>query len=155
MPRHAFRLVPAAILLGALAASPARAGVYADELSKCLVGGAGAKDKTNLVRWVFANSALHPELASVASFTSAQRTEINRTVGRLFERLLTESCRAEFRDAMSYEGPQTIEMSFSVLGQVAMRELMSHPEVAKGFGELESFISEEKISAAAKASPEE
>jgi len=55
-----------------------------------------------------------------------------------------------FHDAMKYEGAQTIEMSFSVLGQVAMRELMSHPEVSKGFGELEGFISTDKIAQAAE-----
>jgi hypothetical protein len=142
-------LIPAAVLL-ALAASPVRAGVYADDLSKCLVGGATTKDKTDLVRWVFANSALHPELASMASFSPMQRTIINKTAGRLFERLLTETCRGQFRDAMKYEGSQTIEMSFSVLGQVAMRELMTHPEVSKGFGELENYISTEKIEQAAQ-----
>ena len=142
-------LILAASLL-AIAASPARAGVYADDLSRCLVGGATAKDKTDLVRWVFANSALHPELASMASFSPMQRTIINKTAGKLFERLLTETCRGQFRDAMKYEGSQTIEMSFSVLGQVAMRELMTHPEVSKGFGELENYINTEKIEQAAK-----
>jgi hypothetical protein len=134
----------------AIAVLPARAGVYADELSKCLVQGATSKDKTDLVRWVFANSALHPELASVSTLTPAQRTAINKTVGHLFERLLTETCKTPFHDAMKYEGAQTIEMSFSVLGQVAMRELMSHPDVSKGFGELESFISTDKIAQAAE-----
>jgi hypothetical protein len=141
-------ILAAAVL--AIAVLPARAGVYADDLSKCLVQGATAKDKTDLVRWVFANSALHPELSSISTFTPAQRTAINKTVGHLFERLLTETCKAPFHDAMKYEGAQTIEMSFSVLGQVAMRELMSHPEVSKGFGELEGFISTDKIAQAAE-----
>ena len=141
-------ILAAAVL--AIAVLPARAGVYADDLSKCLVQGATAKDKTDLVRWVFANSALHPELSSISTFTPAQRTAINKTVAHLFERLLTETCKAPFHDAMKYEGAQTIEMSFSVLGQVAMRELMSHPEVSKGFGELEGFISTDKIAQAAE-----
>lgn len=147
MSRTVARLAVLTILAGL--AVPARAGLYADDLSRCLVNGAGQKDKTDLVRWVFANTALHPELASMATLTPKQRVALNKTTGQFFERLLTETCRSQFRDAMKYEGPQTIEMSFSVLGQVAMRELMTNPEVAKGFSDLDSFISKDKITAAA------
>ena len=138
-------------LLLTLSGSVALAGVYADDLSKCLVSSTASKDKTGLVRWIFATAALHPDVASIASVSSNQREEMTRTVGALFERLLTVSCRAQYRDATKYEGDQALNVSFQVLGQVAMRDLMGHAAVAKGMGELDAFVDKEKLKAAAQS----
>ena len=54
--------------------------------------------------------------------------------------LLTKSCLKETRDAVQYEGPTTLETSFSVLGQVAGRELFASPNVAAGMKELEGML---------------
>jgi len=82
--------------------------------------------------------------------TDKQRTEMTKTVGQLLERLLTQSCRAEFKSAVRFEGSQTVEVSFGVLGQVAMKGLLEHPAVAKGLGELETYVDQNKISAVMK-----
>jgi hypothetical protein len=141
------RFLGGALLLASLSGSPALAGPYADDLSKCLVSSTTDKDQTDLVRWLFAAAALHPDVSSIAAVSDQQRSEMGRTVGQLFERLLTESCRAQFRDAMKYEGSQTIEVSFSVLGEVAMRNLIQDPAVSKAIGELETFVNQEKLQA--------
>jgi len=117
-------------------------------LSKCLVKSTTEKDKTDLVRWIFAAVSVHPDVSGLVSVTDAQRTEMTRSVGELFERLLTKSCREQFRDATKYEGDQTLVTSFSVLGQVAMRGLMEHPTVTKGLGELDAFVDKDKLKAA-------
>jgi len=109
-------------------------GVEADQVEAAIVDGDLAIAGTRILPRELQSAVIH-------------RLELPQ--GR-FERLLTETCKAPFHDAMKYEGAQTIEMSFSVLGQVAMRELMSHPEVSKGFGELEGFISTDKIAQAAE-----
>jgi len=142
------------VLLAGLGALHAVAGPYGDDLSKCLVKSATAKDQTDLVRWIFAAAALHPDVSSIAAVSDKQRTEMTRTIGQLLERLLTESCRTQYRDAMKYEGNQTLVTSFGVLGQVAMKSLMENPAVAKGFGELETAVSQEKLKAALEPSPE-
>ncbi len=141
-----FRLILALVLV-AVSAGPVLAGPYGDELSKCLVSSTTEKDKTDLVRWIFAATSLHPDVSGIIALTDAQRTEMTRLVGQLFERLLTESCRTQYRDAMLYEGNSTLETSFAVLGQVAMRRLMEHPAVAKGLGELQNFVDQEKLKA--------
>jgi len=120
-----------------------------------MVSATTTKDQTDLVRWIFATAALHPEVATIASVSDEQRADMTRVVGQLFERLLTESCRAQFRDAAKYEGQHALELSFSVLGQVAMRALMEHPAVAKGFGELDTIVSKEKLEAAVQSKSKE
>jgi hypothetical protein len=94
---------------------------------------------------MFSAVALHPDVSGIAAVTDKQRIEMTRAVGQLLERLLTESCRVQYRDAIRYEGNQTIVTSFSVLGQVAMRSLMENPAVAKGLGELDSYVDAEKL----------
>ncbi len=128
-----------------LAAGSLLAGPYSDDLAKCLVSSTTARDKTDLVRWIFANAALHPEVRSISALTPEQRMQINRTNGQLLERLLTESCRKQLQDAVKYEGQRTIELSFQVLGQVAMRELMSDASVGRGFAEMDKYLNAEKL----------
>ncbi len=130
-----------------LAAGSLHAGPYADDLAKCLVSATTARDKTDLVRWIFANAALHPEVRSISAVTPEQRMDINRLNGALLERLLTDSCRRQLQDAVKYEGQRTIELSFQVLGQVAMRELMSDAAVGRGFAEMDRYVNAEKLKA--------
>lgn len=124
---------------------PAVAGPYSDDLSKCLVRSTGDAEKRTLVKWIFAAVALHPEVADISSVTPAQRTEMTRDTAKIFEKLLTSSCRAEVQQAVQYEGPQTIGSSFQVLGQVAARELFSNPSVAANMADLGKYIDQKRI----------
>jgi len=58
-----------------------------------------------------------------------------------------ESCRSEFVQAVKNEGPATIEYAFSVLGQVAMRGLMSDSHVSESFQALGKSLDENKLKA--------
>ncbi len=144
--RHA--IACAALLAGALwTGTPARAGVFADDMGRCLVGSTTAKDKTDLVRWIFAMAALHPDVQGIAAMTAPQREDFSRETGQLIERLLTVSCRQQTQDALRHEGPVAIQLAFQVLGQVAMQALMSHPTVNAGFSGISRYIDESKIRA--------
>ena len=123
----------------------ASAGPYADSLGKCLVSSTTSAEKTTLVRWVFATISLHPGVQSLASVTPEIRTQLNKDTAHLFERLLTEACRTETIQAVKYEGTGTIEMSFGLLGQVAMRELFADPKVAAGLEEFAKAVDPAKI----------
>jgi hypothetical protein len=122
------------------AAPSAAAGPYADSLGKCLVAGTTTAEKTTLVRWMFAMMALHPDVESGSTVTVAQRTALSKETAQLFQRLLTRACVAETREAVKYEGHATIESSFTLLGQVAARELFSHQRVAEGLSEFASHV---------------
>jgi hypothetical protein len=129
----------------ALVSVPAFAGTYAEEMGRCLVKATSAADRTALVRWLFAAGAMHPEVVSIVSVSGAQREELNRSIARLLERLLTEACRTQTQDAIKYEGRGAFEAAFQVLGQVAGRELFSHPTVANSMGEVDRYLDKKKL----------
>jgi hypothetical protein len=66
-------------------------------------------------------------------------------MAKMFETLLTDSCRTEAQQAVKYEGPDTIGASFNILGQVAARELFSDPSVAAGMSDLANYIDKAKM----------
>jgi len=141
------KLVGAAVLVLGIAAHTAVAGPYSDDLAKCLVGKTTNDDKATLMTWIFSAIALNPGISQMATISPAQRNQIDRDMAMLFERLMTETCRAETRDAVKYEGNGAIEQGFEVLGGVAGRELFASPEVAKGLASLNEHVDMEKIKA--------
>lgn len=140
-------LLLAAFTLGSSLPIAAQAGPYADDMGKCLVKQTGAAERTAIMKWLFAAMALHPEVSAMSTIQSAARDTINRDVGALFTRLLTESCRAESTLAMQYEGALAMQSAFGVLGQVAMQELMANPAVNAGLAELEKHVDQKRIEA--------
>ena len=135
--------------------SPAAlAGPYADDMAKCLVKQTGTEERAAIMKWMFAAMSLHPDVASMAKIDAASRSSINSTVGALFQRLLVDSCRAETKQAVKYEGALAIQTAFSVLGQVAMQELMTNPNVSAGLGELEKYLDQKVIAELGTPDPE-
>jgi len=131
------RLVMAA-LAGALLsiASPAAAGVFTDDLAKCLVSNTHPDDQTAFAQWMFTALALHPAVQPMANISAAQRDDINRKAADLMIRLMTVDCRAQMVAAVKYEGTASIELAFNAMGQAAAMVLMQHPAVVAG---LQSF----------------
>jgi len=125
----------------------AHAGLYSDDMAKCLVASTSQEDKVALVRWVFATAALHPKVASFVNVSAAQREKLNRDMGALVEKLLTETCRKQTQDAVKYEGALAVQQSFNVLGQVAMMELMSDKAVSEGVDAFAQYIDKKKLEA--------
>ena len=123
----------------------AQAGPYGDELTKCIVESSSSEDLTVFARWIFSIVALHPAVKSMSSITDKQRDGINKESAELFMRLLTVSCKEQTQKALKYEGQKAIESSFNVFGQVAMRELISNPEVNAGMAGFEKYFDEEKL----------
>jgi hypothetical protein len=129
-------LVGAAVIAAGLPAQPAAAGVFADELSKCLVRSSSTDDRVLLVQWMFAALSLHPAVQPMVSVKPEQRDVSTKKAGAIFARLLAENCRKESVAALKNEGNAAIGVAFGVLGQVASRDLMSNPNVEKGMGDL-------------------
>jgi len=141
------RALCGALALAAFAATPASAGIYADDLAKCLVKSSSAQDQADLVTWIFAVMSLNPAVRPYANFTDAQRADFDRKGGALFTRLMTADCRTESIAALKYEGAAAFETSFQVLGQVATRGLMSDPNVIKGMEGLGAAMDKGKLQA--------
>jgi hypothetical protein len=126
-------------------AESAPAGPYVDEMSRCLVRSTSEADRNFLVKWMFAAAAVHPAVRSIASISDAQRDELNKSAAKLLERLITESCKSEMHNALTYEGAGALQASFQVLGQVAARGLFSDPAVARGMADVDGYMDKPKI----------
>jgi len=120
------------------------AGPYSDELAKCLVKSTSEDDRTKLVQWIFAAFSHHPDVKKLSNITDKQAANYNKVTAELFTTLMTDRCKKETKVAVKYEGNATIEQSFSVLGSVAARGLMSHPNVTKFTADLEKYIDTKK-----------
>ncbi len=138
-------LLVAMSLLATLAPLPARAGPFTDDLSKCLVASTTPADNKTLVVWMVSVITLHPDVEAMATLTPAQRDANDTAAAKLFERLLMVSCKAQAQQAVKYEGAEAFKASFSVLGQVAMKDLMTNPKVAEGLRGLGKRIDEKKV----------
>ena len=138
-----FATLSLATLLG-FPSMDAVAGPYADDLGKCLVKSTTSADKRELVKWMLATAALHPDLKAIATVSAQQHRAFDQAVGTLFERLLTHSCRQQAQQAAKFEGASSIEASFQILGQVAARELFADPIVAAGMAEATKHVDSRK-----------
>jgi hypothetical protein len=125
--------------------SHASAGIYTDDLSKCLVSSASQADKDVLIEWVFAAMSTNPVVKSMSSVTPEQRTVLTRSAAELMQRLLVSDCRKETVAALKYEGDSAFETSFGVLGQVAMRGLMSDPVTDAELQKLAGDVDKDKL----------
>ena len=127
-----YRLFAAIFVLAALTTQPAMAGPYADAMGKCLLDHASQKDRTDLMRWMFANAALHPDVASVVSIAPEVRQDIDRTAALLIQRLVFDSCRSESAAALRAEGPTAMQQAFQMLAQLIGDNLVANPAVGQG-----------------------
>jgi hypothetical protein len=136
----------AALAVGAQP-SVAEAGLYADDMAKCLVGKTTEADKTTLVQWIFSAMSASPDVKPMAATTPEQHAAHNRGGAALFQRLILVDCRAETVAALEYEGPASLESSFQMLGQVAMRGLMTDPAVEREMRGFATYFDQEKLRA--------
>ncbi len=134
------------LLLGVSAG--AQAGIYSDDLSRCLVESSSANDKALLVKWMFTSMALHPDVAAMSTVTEAQRDEVNKAAAQMFMRLMTETCLVQSKKAIQYEGAAAVEQGFNAFGQVAGKELFAHPNVAQALTGLQTHLDTKKLETA-------
>lgn len=99
--RHVF----AAAMLGVLLLGPrAEAGVYADDLAKCLVRSSSSDDHLIMIRWMFSAVTQHPALRSMSTVTPAQHAVYDRDMAKLTERLIFTDCRKEALAGLEIRG---------------------------------------------------
>ena len=126
----------------ATASSGAQAGVFTDDLSKCLVNSTSDSDKTVLVIWIYSAMSTHPAIADYSKMTSEQKDLATKKGAGLLVRLMTVDCRSQTVTALRNEGEDALGQSFGVLGKVAMEQLVREPTVQKNLGSLESDFAE-------------
>jgi hypothetical protein len=134
-----------ALVLTFVIGEDANAGVYADDLAKCLVENTTEADRAGLVKWMFSAIVVHPVVQEIASSRPGAMEAANKEVGALVTRLLTVSCEQETRKAMKYEGTSTLQTSFKVLGEVAGQQIFGHPDVARAMARISEHMDSAKF----------
>ena len=141
-----------AVMLGLTlgAATAASAGVYSDDMGRCLARSATEADKAVLTQWMFSEMSLNPALKPVVTISPQQRKDLEKKGALLFQRLLLEDCRKETTAGLKNEGGASIQASFGVLGQIAMRGLMTDPAVMEGVTGMAGYLDKDRWDAIAK-----
>ncbi len=121
------------------------AGPASDALSVCLADNTSGKDRKDLARWIFLAMSVHPEIRGLSSATVATRTEADKTMAALVTRLLTVNCEKQTKDVSALEGNAGMFTAFKSLGEVAMRELMSNPDVTASVGGYAKYLDQKKL----------
>ena len=148
VPARSLALLQVLVVGSACLGTPAHAGPFSDDLAKCLVSSTTVDDRTSLVRWFFAAASVHPAVEPLTAVTQKQLDASNKTVAELFTRLLTDACLAEARSALKFEGPSTFETSFQILGEVAGKEMFSHPAVNTAVMGMTAYLDDNTLKTA-------
>lgn len=146
-----FRLI-AGVVAGVylFISGPLIAGQYSNNLAKCLVKSTSMSERSDLIKWIFAAMASHPEVSALSNISAATRTDLNKKIAHLFVTLVAERCKKETRLAVKFESPKAISFAFKTLGATAARGLMSHPDVNSFIEEMDRYVDHNKLDSVVK-----
>jgi hypothetical protein len=147
--KHSIITCTLAVLMAAVA-STSTAQTAAESLGRCLTDGTTGKERKDLARWLFTAMAAHPEIKALSKVTETDTDQVTRAAAATFTKLLAETCARETKAAIAEGGPAALQAGFGLLGQMAMQELMSSPQVAAAMGGLEKHMDRARIEAALK-----
>jgi len=133
------------IIAALLTPAVAHAGSQAHGLGVCLTDSLNGKERKNLAKWIFLGMSAHSTIEPYYDVSAQDVDDSNRYVGALVTRLLTEDCPNQARLAFEEGGASGFEYAFSVVGKVAMQEIMSEPQVSQSLGAFEQYLDQERF----------
>lgn len=136
--------ISAIILYSVVSIAPASATPASDALGTCLADNTTGKDRKDMARWIFIAMSAHPEMHDISKVSKRDQQEADMQMGSLITKLLTESCPGQAKMAMA-EGTQAFQIAFSVLGRLAMQELMANPDVKSSIVGFQKYMDKNKI----------
>ena len=99
------------------------------QLGECIARSTTGADRILTARWFAASLGSAPQVSDVVTVDAEVRDQTNREMAALFTRLFTEDC-AEFSGPLMRSNDMGgIQAAGGRLGQIAMQELMSDPQV--------------------------
>ena len=111
---------------------------------RCLGDNTTGKDRKELAKWIFLAIAAHPEMRDFSNVTSEITEKSSRTTGALMNSLMLDKCTPEMVALITESGPSAVELPFKFLGELAMKELMTDPNVSKSIQGFSRYIDKEK-----------
>jgi len=128
-----------------IAAMALNAGIYTQDLIKCMVNNTSPNDVKTLKTWIFFGFAQDKDLSKYARISDAQKEAVNKKMGEFVTRLLTQNCPNELKQAVKYEGNGAIQQSFEYLGRIAGASIMSSPQAREFLTGFSKYIDEKKL----------
>lgn len=120
--------------------SGTNAGVYTDDLARCIVDNTLVRDRIELVRFIYIAMSQHSDIKHLSNISSNQADDSLREVAHLLTVLLTRRCKDESTKALKYEGELAYAHAFEVLGGVAMQDLMGNRDVKRYYDSIENYL---------------
>ncbi|OTG92104.1 hypothetical protein B9T34_01865 [Acinetobacter sp. ANC 3813] len=127
------------------ASQMAAAGPTVDQLSDCLVKSTTAADKTTVLQWTFVALSAHPELKKFSNVNEEQRTQLDKNLAQILQRILVEQCSAQTKAVIQAEGVQAVGDSFQELGSITGEEILKTPEVKEQLKGVVRYIDLNKL----------
>lgn len=134
-----------AIVVALCVSIPALAQAPSPEMRTCLSDSTTGKDRKNLARWFISSIVIHPEMRDLARVTPETIESSSRAMGDLVTRLFTQDCSKQAQTLVREQGPQALGNSFEVLGQLAMMELLSNPDILASMNNYLRYVDQEKL----------
>ena len=123
----------------------AHANTSAQQLGVCMTDSLNGKERKNLAKWIFFGMSEHSTIKPHSNVPTSDRERMNKYVGTLITRLLTEDCPEIAKAALDENGSAAFDYAFGVVGEVAMTELMAEPAVSKSLGAFEHHLDQSKF----------
>lgn len=136
----AYKPIALALLTTMFGASRAEAGIYGDELTKCIVKSTSPSDQETLVAWIYAAMSAYPTFKASSKLSSDQGDQATKNTADIFTRLITLDCRQQSIDTLKYEGDGALAPAFKLVGEIAMRRLMTDPSVAAFISSISTYV---------------
>lgn len=138
------RLISLVFTLGLLPLNIVLAADPAQQLSTCLTDAMSGKERKELAKWIYFGMSAHSALEPYSAVSGQDMNGANQYVGELMTRLFTEDC-AKQTVAAAAKGSQAFKQAFSVVGVMAMQELMAEPSVGNALGGTENYFDRTKF----------
>ena len=140
--RKTSKLLIIALSFGVAFSSPANANPEA--LAACLTDSLNGKERKQLAKWIYFSLAVHPEMKPYSNVSVDVRADTDKYVAALVTRLLVDDCASQLRIAQKAD-PSSIRKAFELVGQVAMQEIMTNPDVTSAVSSYAQYIDQKRI----------
>lgn len=109
-------------------------------LGRCFVLKTTGADRLVVARWLGSAIGSGDAVTSLMKVDPAKKAEVDRTMGALFTRLFTQDCADEARPLVKAADQKGLEAAGGMLGEIAMRELMSDTKVSTALLDYLKYI---------------
>lgn len=148
-------------LLGALGALALGSGAQAQSmiaapssgsqaLGRCFVLKTTGADRLLIARWLAGAMGSGSATKDLVTVNQARKTATDQGMAQLFTRLFTQDCAEQAAPLMKARDSKGVEAAGGMLGEIAMRELMSDPAVSASIFGYMKFLDFSKFGALAE-----